>query len=392
MSRQDDIVVTGMGVICAGAASVKDLWFRLQYSHDGIGVPKHLVSAHSDLPMGEVAESNEELGAMTHTRGLSRTALLGLYAARQAINDAGGICGRTAFISGTTVGNMDAAEQGFMDFFTGKRESAPGSHDCGACTLDIVEALNHKFAFTSTISTACSSAANAIINGAEMLRLGLIDSALVGGTEALSAFHVGGFNSLMILDPEHCRPLDESRRGLNLGEGAAYLVLERRQDAEARGARILAVLTGAANACDAYHQTATSPDGVGLELAMRQAIADANISPSDIGYINLHGTGTQNNDATEAKAVSAVFDVIPPVSSTKYFTGHTTSASGAIEAVISIICLHKGMIPGNPGVDNPVPQLEDAISKSPVRKDFNAVMTNSFGFGGNDSSLIFVKP
>ena len=385
------VICAGMGVICAGATSPDELLSVLRSSGNSIAKPTHLQSAHANLPMGEVAMSNAEFGEATHTLGLSRTALLGLYAARQAVENAGGMIGRRAFISGTTVGNMDVAESAFMDYFAGAANVVPGAHDCGACTQDIVKALGLNFGFTSTISTACSSAANAIINGAEMLKLRLADSVLVGGTEALSAFHVGGFNSLMILDSEHCRPFDESRQGLNLGEGAAYLVLERRSDAEARGANIMAVVAGMANACDAFHQTATSPEGKGPQLAMSQALADAGLTPDRIDYINAHGTGTPNNDATEAEAIAALFQPIPPVSSTKYFTGHTTSASGAIEAVISVLCLQNGFIPGSPAVDNVIPKLKGCISQASVNKNVNVVMNNSFGFGGNDSCLILKK-
>lgn len=391
MTSSQDIVITGIGIICAGVSSPKDLWFRMQYSLDGIVKPRNLKTAHANLPMGEVIESNAELEGYTKARKLSRTALLGIYAARQAVADAGGLEGRKAFISGTTVGNMDAAEHAFMDVFGGKSDNVPMHHDCGSSTNDIAVALEMPFCYISTISTACSSAANAIMNGADMLRLGIADCVLAGGAEALSAFHVGGFNSLMILDNNHCRPFTENRHGLNLGEGAAYLVMETRKHAEERGARILAVLAGAANVCDAYHQTATSPDANGPYLAMSQALDNANMTPETISFINAHGTGTSNNDSTEAAAIARLFKNIPPVFAPKYFTGHTTSASGAIEAVMSIICIVKDFIPGNPGSDDTIPELKNAISKSSERKPVNAVMSNSFGFGGNDSCLIFTK-
>lgn len=391
MSSPQDIVITGIGIICAGVCSPKDLWFRMQYSLDGIVKPRNLKTAHAHLPMGEVIESNAELEGYTQSQKLSRTSLLGLYAARQAISDAGGLDGKTAFISGTTVGNMDAAEQAFMDVYKCDSPQVPGHHDCGSSTIDIAMALGLPFSFVSTISTACSSAANAIMDGADMLRLGVVDCVLAGGAEALSAFHVGGFNSLMILDNNHCRPFSDNRHGLNLGEGAAYLVMETRRHAQERGARILAVLAGSANVCDAYHQTATSPDGDGPYLAMSQALKDAEMLPENISFINAHGTGTPNNDSTEATAIARLFNPIPPIFAPKFFTGHTTSASGAIEAVISIVCLVKDFIPGNPGADNITPELNMAVSKSSVRKHINAVMSNSFGFGGNDSCLIFTK-
>ncbi len=192
----------------------------------------------------------------------------------------------------------------------------------------------------------------------------------------------------MILDHAPCRPFDKSRAGLNLGEGAAYVVLERQTDAEQRGAHIDAYLSGYGNACDAFHQTATSPDGLGAQLAMREALTMAGLKPADIQWVHAHGTGTVNNDESESRAIRQVFsDAQPPVSSTKGFTGHTTSASGSIAAVIAIIAMYRRFIPVNLGWSQP---MEDGLSPymqtAPI--DLHAVMVNSFGFGGNDSSLI----
>ena len=180
----------------------------------------------------------------------------------------------------------------------------------------------------ATLSTACSSATNAIITGANMLRCGLADIVVVGGAECLSLFHLNGFNALMILDHQPCRPFDRDRAGLNLGEGAAYLVMETAASAQQRGLKPKFVLSGYANTCDAFHQTASSPEGEGAYLAMTAALKTAGLKPEDIQYINAHGTGTPNNDESESKAILRVFgEHYPPVSSTKSFTGHTTSAS-----------------------------------------------------------------
>lgn len=192
----------------------------------------------------------------------------------------------------------------------------------------------------------------------------------------------------MILDHDRCRPFDKDRAGLNLGEGAAYVVLEREDDARRRGAGVEAWVAGYGNACDAYHQTASSPDDTGAQMAMREALAMAGLKAADVDWIHAHGTGTPDNDRSESRAICAVFgDTVPPVSSTKGFTGHTTSASGSISAVISIIAMQQGFIPVNLGFSH---AMDDGLAPvtDDIRTHLGHVMVNAFGFGGNDSSLI----
>lgn len=223
-----------------------------------------------------------------------------------------------------------------------------------------------------------------------MLRCGLADIVVVGGTECLSKFHLNGFNSLMILDSHICRPFDQLRAGLNLGEGAAYLVMESDKSVKRRGVNPIARLCGYGNACDAFHQTASSPEGDGARLAMQQALDMAGLLPGDINYINAHGTGTPNNDESESNAIMHVFGKhYPAVSSTKGYTGHTTSASGSIEAVFCLLALeHQFLLPNinwsNP-MDNGFVPVTDMHPSSPIK----FIQSNAFGFGGNDSSLIF---
>ncbi|MBQ7511527.1 MAG: beta-ketoacyl-[Prevotella sp.] len=223
---------------------------------------------------------------------------------------------------------------------------------------------------------------------ANLLKAGQADIVVAGGTEALSVFHLNGFNSLMILDHEQCRPFDETRAGLNLGEGAAFVVLEREEQALQRRAEVHGYLSGYGNACDAFHQTASSEDGEGAYLAMTEALRMAQLQPGDIQYVNAHGTGTPNNDQSESVALRRVFgERMPLVSSTKGFTGHTTSASGSIETVICLLALRHQFVPANLGCTQPlsggiVPTMgEDHC-------ELRHVLCNSFGFGGNDTSLV----
>lgn len=402
-----DIAIIGEGIICAIGADKASVLDSLRHRRSGIGEMHHLHSCHTELPVGEVPLSNDEMArqlGLEPSDLLSRTALMGMLAVRQALDDAGLTNSRNnhtsplppltsplrlVLVSGTTVAGMDVTER----FFSEMQHSDDHlpcllTHNAGSNTQQIADYFG-CFADCTTISTACSSAANAIILGARLLEAGQADIVVAGGTEALSAFHLNGFRSLMILDEQPCRPFDATRAGLNLGEGAAYLVMERAERAQQRKADVHGWLSGWGNACDAFHQTATSDNGEGAYLAMTEALAMAGLQPQDIQYVNAHGTGTLNNDLSESVALSRVFgQAMPMVSSTKSFTGHTTSASGSIEAVICLLALRHQFVPANLGFSHPMPggiTPTPGSDSTPLRH----VLSNAFAFGGNDSALVF---
>ena len=416
-----NIAITGEGIVSAIGLNKQEVFSSLQEGRTGIGEMHYLQSVHHELPVGEVKLSNEQMKEMlgiSPSKVMSRTALMGMLAIQQALEDTGFTAipsengmdlshdtfsgpSRIVLVSGTTVGGMDVTELSY-DRLSGQLERGESlspediellkHHDCGNSTQQMADYFG-IFDDVTTISTACSSAANAIMLGARLLKMGRADLVVAGGTEALSRFHLNGFNSLMILDHESCRPFDATRAGLNLGEGAAYVVLEPEEQAKARKVEPHVYLTGYGNACDAFHQTASSENGEGAYLAMMEALQTAHLQPSDIQYVNAHGTGTPNNDQSESVSLHRVFgDKMPWVSSTKSFTGHTTSASGSIETVISILALQHHFVPGNLGWKNP---MENGIT--PTLGESNAqlenVLCNSFGFGGNDTSLVIsAKP
>lgn len=394
-------MVTGMGIISALGIGVDKTFQSLVAGESGIGEIKYLSTTLSDFPSGEVPYSNYKLATILGVgfpASVLRTSLLGIAASGEAVASAGiteSDYRKGAFINGTTVGGMDLTEQVFGKVYKDGSECEETEllkyNDCGYVTDIIAERLG-DFKIITTTSTACSSAANAIILGAELIRSGRIDFAVAGGAESLSKFHLNGFNSLMILDRKRCRPFSDDRAGINLGEGAAYLVLEKRSEAERKGKRILAVLKGWGNACDAFHQTATSEAGLGPSLAMEAAINIGELSPEDIDYINAHGTGTPDNDRAELTAMKKIWpDKLPAFSSTKVLTGHSTSAAGAIESVISVLSLQNNFIPGQ----NMTGEFKDKKAVpvlGPGREaQLRSVLCNSFGFGGNDSSLLFSK-
>jgi len=265
------------------------------------------------------------------------------------------------------------------------------NHESGNITNIIADFIGLK-GFTTTISTACSSAANAIMLGARMIEAGQVDRIFVGGTDALSKFTVNGFNTLMILTDGYNQPFDQNRKGLNLGEAAAYLVLESDALVKKHYRKVLAYITGFGNANDAYHQTASSETGEGNFLAMSKALEEAQISPEAIDYINAHGTATPNNDLSEGRSVLRVFSNNPPeISSTKPFTGHTLAAAGGIEAVFSILALQNQVIFPNLNFVTPMEDVAIRPETTLKKKDMKHVLSNSFGFGGNCSSLIISK-
>lgn len=389
------IVVTGVGLVSALGVGVEQNLASIRQGISGIKSKPEYLRTTNEVPVGELSMSNEELHqrlSISPGEHLSRTALLAILAVREALEDAQvDLTRRVGLISSTSVAGMDLTEHFFEDFI--EDESAGRlrdvrMHDCAATTQAIMRYCGIK-GYSTTISTACSSGANAVIMGAKLLKHGIVDCVVVGGSDALSAFTLNGFKSLMILDQSPCRPFDATRAGLNLGEGAGYLVMQREQEAMKWYCR----LAGSANRNDAYHQTASSVEGDGAYLAMAEALASAGLSPEDVDYINVHGTGTMNNDAAESAAMLRLFaDAVPAFSSTKAFTGHTLAAAGGVEAVLSVMALHRGILYPNLNFREPIePYGLVPVMEFTQGRDLRCVVSNSFGFGGNCSSLVFTR-
>jgi 3-oxoacyl-[acyl-carrier-protein] synthase-1 len=394
------VYIAGVGVISAIGNNVAEHLRAFENERAGMGDITMLNTIHKgELPVAEVKLNNNDLAKLTDMPPqTSRTALLSLAAANEAIADAG-IPGfdtlRTGFISANTVGGMDKSEDFFVDFLADNNKGKLRNifdHECGSKTEIVADQLGITD-YLTTISTACSSSANAIFYAARLIKNDLLDVAIAGGTDALTKFTLNGFNTLMILDKEFCKPFDEHREGLNLGEGAGYLVLVSEKIAETLNKEPYCKLSGYNNSNDAYHQTASSPDGTGSYLAMKGALKKSGLKPSDIDYINLHGTGTPNNDSAEGTAVKRIFDPeYPPMSSTKSYTGHTLGASGGIEAVFSVLSIRHGIIYPNLRFETRMSELPFEPETEFLKgQNINHVMSNSFGFGGNCTSLIFSR-
>jgi 3-oxoacyl-[acyl-carrier-protein] synthase-1 len=389
-----EIYVTGLGLVTALGLGTDINHNKLKSGLSGIGISKIGALDSKALPVGEFEWTNKEISdhlSIAYSPLISRTALLGLLAARQIDQ---GISSnlRKGFINGSTVGGMDRSEIYYRQKLMDKDDSNfrhITMHDLGAVTNFISESIG-PFHYTNTISTACSSSANSIMLGARMIQAGILDSVVAGGCDALSAFTIEGFNSLMIYDAEPLKPFDKNRKGLNLGEGAGYIQLESEKSIKVSGNTPLAKLSGWHNANDSYHQTAISPEGIGPQLAIKGALKKAGLNPNQIDYINAHGTGTANNDQSELTAIESVFETVPLFSSTKSALGHTLGAAGGIEAVLSVLSILNSVI--YPGINWKTPM--DGFKSRPVtscitQNKIAHVLSNSFGFGGNSSSLIF---
>ena len=394
------VFIAGTGAISAVGNDVAESLAALEQEKAGMGEMFYLESIHGKmLPVAEVKLSNEELAEHLGLAAvISRTAMLSMVAAKEAIDNAG-IADfatlRSGFISANTVGGMDRTEQFFRDFLPDNSKGKLRDvvhHECGYITELVADYLGIRN-YVSTISTACSSSANSVFYGARLIRNNILDVVVAGGADALTKFTLNGFNTLMILDHEFCKPFDENRKGLNLGEGAGYVVLVSEQVAATLKKAPACKLSGYCNANDAYHQTASSPDGTGSFLAMKGAVDRSGLQLTDIDYINLHGTGTQNNDIAEGTAIKRLFGPLyPKMSSTKSFTGHTLGASGGLEAVFSVLTIRERMIFPNLRLQTPMKDFPFVPETSLIKNaHVTNVLSNSFGFGGNCSSLIFSK-
>lgn len=388
-----EAVITGAGIISSAGACAGETWQSLKEGRDGLRPFSLFPSAkYSGMPSGQLPA---DLSALSGLTAGSRPDHLAVAAARQAFSQSfpegrAPDPARAGVLLGACVGGMADSEV-FLERLLRDGKQDTGLlhfHEC-ASSADAVAGTLGLFGPCETVSTACSSGSNAICLAADLILSGEADIMLAGGTDSLSRLTVNGFGSLLLIDPQGCRPFDEGRKGMSLGEGAAVLTLESAGSAARRNARVLARLSGWAATCDAHHATAPSPDGEGIQRAIRRALDAAGLAPRDIHYINAHGTATPDNDRAEAAAIRAVFgEEMPPVSSIKRMFGHTFAAAGAIEAVACLLALQNQALPPNAGLGRPDPACPVKIQKDFAARALSNVMSLSLGFGGNNNCLI----
>ncbi len=397
MSRRTP-VITGTGIICAAGCGVASVWESIRANRSGLGpltlFPSPRFGHHL---VGQVCEDVELLAG--NVRG-SRSDKLAWIAAREALTDAGFASSlgninpaRVGVMLGSTVGGMLGTEKVLAALLRENRHrfGPLRFHEC-AGTADLCAQKIGALGPVATLSTACSAGAMAILAAAELIGQGEADVMLAGAGDSLSRLTLNGFGSLLLLDPNGCRPFDARRTGISLGEGAAMLVIEAEETASARGATILARLAGWGASCDAFHATAPQPEGNGAFAAMQRALERGGLQPGDIDFVSAHGTATPDNDAMEMRALKRLFgDAVPPFASVKRFFGHTLAASGAIKAVLAVQSLREQAVPGTPGFE----VTDERLGLEPVKafrpQPVSLILSNSFGFGGNNMALVFEK-
>ncbi|MBU6246248.1 MAG: beta-ketoacyl-[acyl-carrier-protein] synthase family protein [Xanthomonadaceae bacterium] len=296
---------------------------------------------------------------------------------------------RIALMLGTSTASIGATEEGYRRLDADGRLPAdlrrPAIHAPHSLSAFVAEALGLQGPCL-TVSTACSSSAKVFANAERLIRLGLADAAVVGGVDTLCDSVLFGFNALELVSPEPCRPFDARRRGISIGEAAGFALLER-VDAAPGAPQLL----GYGEATDAHHMSTPHPEGLGAELALREALARAGLAADQVDYINLHGTASLKNDEVEAALVGRAFGERTRASSTKGLTGHTLGAAGILEAVLTLLALRDGVVPGNAGVQTPDPACGASFAWQTERRELRVALSNSFGFGGNNACLAFAR-
>ncbi len=377
--KQRRVFITGMGIISSLGQGVGRHVDSLRKNRSGIEpLTLFTPSPGNLLPAGEIPNFKQTLN-------VPRTHELAFLAAQEALSATRVV--PDAIILGTTTGGMPLTEALLRK---NQKDADQYKYHSTSSVAEFLARLLRCSGLLLTVTTACSSGAVAIKLAYELLSSGKATRVLAGGADALCRLTYYGFNSLQLIDPSGARPLDLERNGMTVGEGAAMLLLEA---GESRPDNAIAEILGGGLSCDAYHPTAPHPEGKGALVAMKKALEGAGLVPADIEYINLHGTGTKDNDLAEAKAIHSVFgNHLPPLSSVKGATGHSLAASGAIESVICAAAIREGLIPANTGCVNPDPELNLKPALAPLEQKVAIALSNSFGFGGNNACLVVADP
>ncbi len=397
-------VITGIGIVSSIAVGKAAYWDALSSGACGIG----------EITLFDTYGFRGKLGAQVRgflpddhfdsrdSRRMSRCDMLGAVALKEALMDS---CidleqtdrTRLAVVIGSGSGGLLNGEAFKRMIWTSRRPrpSLMASFTSSSFT-DYIGLVTGACGFRATISTACSSSSTAIGLAGEIIRKGIADVVITGGSESLSETTFAGFNALRAVDDIPCRPFDRDRKGISLGEGAALYIIETAEHAAARGSRAYAEIAGYGLSCDAYHETAPSPDGTGISHGITLALKNSGIDPGEIGYINAHGTGTPANDAAETRAFKLAFGrraYCIPVSSTKSMIGHCLGAAGAKEAAAALLPFVRGIIPPTVHYRNQDPDCDLDYVPEPRKADcISAVLSTSVAFGGNNTALILRRP
>jgi len=390
------VVVSGLGVVSPYGAGAKTFWAGLATGECAIR-PVTVIDTEGFRSRIAAEVPADVVSSLSVSRRRSRADRIALTAAREALAEADlAPTDRAdmALIIGAVGGGMLEGEEWYREEAQSGRPSPRIDALRSILPVSHAETLAWRLRLggpRETVVMACASGAASIALGADLIRSGATPLVLAGGVDAITRICFMGFNALKLLDPEPCRPFDRGRRGMSIGEAAAFVVLEDAEHCRARGARALGELLGAGMTTDAHHVTAPHPEGEGMVRAMADALAAAGRAPADIGYVNAHGTGTPQNDRVEALALVRVFgEGRVLVSSTKSLVGHTMAAAGSVEAAATLLTLQHGLIPPTANLRDPDPDVPfDCVPVTARAIELQAAVSNSFGFGGQNVSLVF---
>ncbi len=407
------VIVSGLGTVNPMAHNVGDFWKGIKNMENGITRISHFDPVdHSSQVAGEVKDfSAKDYMDGREARRMDSFAVFAVVAAGEALKDAGIKDGdvdpeKLGVILGNGIGGLETMENGFKKLFEkGPRAMHPL---LGATMITNIAAGNVAIKYNAqgpnyTVVTACASATDAIGQSYRLIKYGMCDTVITGGTEAsITPLGMGAFCNLQAVSsrfndaPEKAsRPFDKDRDGFIMSEGSGILILEELEQARKRGAKIYAEICGYGESCDANHLTAPHPEGRGAVSAMRKAIEHAGLKPEDIDYINAHGTSTPVNDPVETKAVKIVFGEHAKklkISSTKSMHGHLLGATGGVEAIVVSLALHEQYYPGTRNLDNPDPECDlNYLANKGVEGPMSVAISNSFGFGGQNAVILFKR-
>jgi 3-oxoacyl-[acyl-carrier-protein] synthase II len=393
-----EVVVSGLGVVSPYGAGAKSFWSGLAAGTCAI---KPITVIETEGFRSRIAAEipADVMSTLGSSWRRSRADRIALAAAREALADSG-LQGReraeAALLVGAVGGGMLEGEDWYWAQTLGGGRASRRSALRSILPFSHADMLGWRLGLTGpkeTVVMACASGAASIALGADLVRAGVTPTALVGGVDALTHTCFMGFNALKLLDPSPCRPFDRDRRGMSLGEAAAFLVVEDAEHCRARGGRVHARLAGYGMSTDAHHVIAPHPDGEGMIHAMQLALKDARLPPTAVGYVNAHGTGTQQNDRVEALALRQVFgESAVLVSSTKSLIGHTMAGAGSVEAAATILALQHELLPPTANLGTVEPEVAfDCLPNTARPARISAALSNSFGFGGQNVSLIFAR-
>jgi 3-oxoacyl-[acyl-carrier-protein] synthase II len=403
--KQNRVVVTGLGTVNSIAKSVPEFFRALQAGQCGIcPVTIFDTAEYRTHNGGQVQQFSprEMIPRQFSLKRMSRADCMAMAATIEALNDAGlfevpdTLRSEVGVVIGGGAGGMLECETVYRDYLLGTSRGlaySPFASFCCASSADQIASQLRFMGPKTTFMTACSSGANAIGYARDLIQTDRAPVVICGGTEPLCRLTYAAFNALQAVDPEACRPFDRNRQGLSMGEGAGIMVLESLSHARKRGAGIYAEILGYGVSCDSHHMTAPAPDGAGAAISMQRALEDAGVSIEAVDYINAHGTATPANDLMETKAIKAVFGQRAyqiPVSSTKSMIGHTLGAAGAIEGVVAVLAIRHRFIPPTIHHETPDPECDlDFVTEGARPAVIDIVLSNSFAFGGNNTTLVF---